>query len=110
MTHGKANAIVLPYVMEAFGKSAEKKLADLAELVSLKGIENATVEEKAKAFIQSLRDFNEKLAISDKIEELKKDDFPTLVDRALNEGNPTYPVPTIWGKEEFEEVLHRLLV
>lgn len=109
VTHGKANAIILPYVMEGFGKSAEKKLADLAELVSLKGIENGSVEEKAKAFIQSLRDFNEKLAIPNKIEELKREDFRTLIDRAINEGNPTYPVPLIWGRDEFEGVLNRLM-
>ena len=35
VTHGKANAIILPYVLEAFGEKSYKKLADLADLVGL---------------------------------------------------------------------------
>ena len=102
VTHGKANAIIMPYVLETFGTSAQPKLARLAELVGLSG---KTEEEKAKAFIASIRELNAKMNIPDKVEELKEEDFGTLVNRAVKEGNPTYPVPVIWDKKEFEEVL-----
>jgi len=102
VTHGKANAVIMPYVLEAFGKAAEPKLAKLAELVGLQG---ASEEEKAKAFIASIKELNAKMAIPDKIEELRERDFEVLVNRAVKEGNPTYPVPVIWEKKEFEEVL-----
>ena len=102
VTHGKANAIIMPYVLEAFGKAAEPKLAKLAELVGLHG---ATEEEKAKAFLASICELNAKMDIPDKVEELRTEDFETLVSRAVKEGNPTYPVPVIWEKKEFEEVL-----
>lgn len=102
VTHGKANAIIMPYVLETFGTSAQPKLARLAELVGLSG---KTEEEKAKAFIASIRELNAKMNILDKVEELKEEDFGTLVNRAVKEGNPTYPVPVIWDKKEFEEVL-----
>jgi len=102
VTHGKANAVIMPYVLEAFGKAAEPKLAKLAELVGLQG---ASEEEKAKAFIASIKELNAKMAIPDKIEELRERDFEVLVNRAVKEGNPTYPVPVIWEKKEFEELL-----
>ena len=102
VTHGKANAIIMPYVLEAFGKATEPKLAKLAELV---GLDGTTEEEKAKAFLVSIRELNAKMDIPDKVEELRTEDFEILVSRAVKEGNPTYPVPVIWEKKEFEEVL-----
>ena len=35
-------------------------------------------------------------------------DFDILTERAVKEGNPTYPVPVIWEKEKFKEVLKKL--
>lgn len=105
VTHGKANAVVMPYVLEAFGIKAEKKLACLAEAV---GIKADSKSEKAKAFIESIREMNQRLNIGNKIEELKKEDFEELTKRALKEGNPTYPVPIIWEKNDFFSVMDKI--
>lgn len=102
VTHGMANAIIMPYVLEAFGDAASKKLSNLAELV---GIGGASEQKKAKAFIDSIREMNKKMNIPDKVAELQEKDFKTLTSRAVKEGNPTYPVPVIWEEKEFEEVL-----
>ncbi|MBR3769433.1 MAG: iron-containing alcohol dehydrogenase [Lachnospiraceae bacterium] len=102
VTHGMANAIIMPYVLEAFGDAATKKLADLADLV---GISGASKQEKAKAFINSIREMNEKMDIPSKVAKLQEEDFKTLTDRAVKEGNPTYPVPVIWEEKDFEKVL-----
>ena len=102
VTHGMANAIIMPYVLEAFGEAVWSKLAKLADLVHISG---ATEEEKARKFIASIRELNEKMNIPDKVAELKEEDFATLTGRAVKEGNPTYPVPVIWEEKEFEEVL-----
>ena len=104
VTHGMANAIIMPYVLEAFGEASHKKLAELALFVGC-GDKNASQSENAKAFIDSIRKLNEKMNIPDKVQELKETDFDTLAQRAVKEGNPTYPVPVIWEKEEFKEVL-----
>lgn len=106
VTHGKANAVVLPYVLEAFGKKTEKKLAALAEVVGIRGRDE---REKAKVFIESIRKMNEKLGIGNRIEELKKEDFEELANRALKEGNPTYPVPVIWEKNDFLAVMEKIV-
>lgn len=108
VTHGMANSIIMPYVLEAFGEISHKKLADLAILVGC-GNKNASRSENAKAFIASIRELNVKMNIPDKVQELKEADFDTLAQRAVKEGNPTYPVPVIWEKEEFIEVLKSLL-
>lgn len=98
--HGHANAVILPHVIEAYGEKAYKKLAELADAVGIKG---NTTADKAKAFIQAIRDMNASMDIPTKIEgrwTIKDEDIPTMVKRALKEGNPLYPVPEIWGYEE----------
>lgn len=102
VTHGMANAIVMPYVLKFFGESIIWKLANLADLV---GISGETKEEKAKAFISSIKQLNDKMSIPDKVEGLQEKDFDTLAKRAVKEGNPTYPVPVIWEEESFKELL-----
>lgn len=102
VAHGRANAMIMPYVMEAYREAAHKKLADLAEFV---GIAGQTEKEKAKAFIASIRELNAKMEIPDKIAELQEGDFPVIIARAVKEGNPTYPVPVIWEEKNLEEVL-----
>ena len=52
---------------------------------------------------------NRKLRIGEKIEELKKEDFEELAKRALKEGNPTYPVPVIWEKNDFLTVMEKIV-
>ena len=106
VTHGKANAVILPYMMEAFGKSVEKKLACLAKEI---GVNGENEEKSAKMFIASIRQLNEKLGIPSKIEELQEKDFEELVNRAVKEGNPTYPVPMIWEKTDFLGFLYKIV-
>ena len=105
IAHGKANAIVLPYVMEQFGKPAQKKLSELAIAA---GIPGETDGERAKNFIESIRKMNRDMNIPDKVEQLKESDFETIISRAMLEANPAYPVPTIWGKKDFEILLEKL--
>ena len=95
--HGLANSIILPYVLEYYGETAYTKLAELADVV---GISGATEEEKAKKFIQAIKDMNEYMNIPKKISGIKEEDIPTMVQRALKEANPLYPVPKLMGKEE----------
>lgn len=101
VTHGMANAILMPYVLEAYGKTIDKKLTNLASVAGIAG--------NAKDFIASIRELNQKMNIPDKVAELEKRDFAELAKRAVKEGNPTYPVPIIWEEKDFKEVLKQLL-
>ena len=106
--HGLANAVILPYVLEWYGKSASKRLAKLADLIGITN-ENMGVEEKGRAFISEIKRMNKAMNIPEKFDFIKEEDIPTLVFRALKEGNPGYPVPKIMNAEECEKVIRSLM-
>ena len=107
--HGLANAVILPYVLEWYGESVYKPLSKLADLVGLVK-EDMSVEEKAKAYIAEIRRMNKAMNIPEKFDFIKEEDIPTLVQRALKEGNPGYPVPKIMNPQDCEKVIRSLMV
>lgn len=107
--HGLANAVILPYVLEFYGKKAYKRLAKLADIAGV-GKNLKTKEEKAKAFIAEIKAMEKRMEIPEKFEQIKEEDIPTIVERALKEGNPLYPVPVIMSPEDCEKVVRQLMV
>ena len=105
--HGLANAVILPYVLEYFGETAHKRLAKLAEIAGVK--KGGTDAEKANAFIAAVKKLNADMNIPDGFDCIKEEDIPTIVERALKEGNPLYPVPKIMDKADCEAVIRRLM-
>lgn len=97
--HGLANAIILPYVLEYYGESVHKPLAELADLVGI-GNPDEIQEEKAKKFILAIKELNEKMEIPKKVSGIVESDIPLMVERALKEANPLYPVPKILDKND----------
>ena len=106
--HGLANAVILPYVLEWYGASIYKPLASLSDLIGLSK-DNMSLEDKAKAYINEIRRMNQAMNIPDKFDFINEKDIPTLVERALKEGNPGYPVPKIMNKKDCEEVIRKLM-
>ena len=107
--HGLANAIILPYVLESFGKKAHKKLAKLSDAISL--CEKSTSkEEKAKKFIAWIREMNAKMEIPDKFDiaydEVAVDE---MAKNAIKEGNPLYPVPREFNLADFKDVYRKVM-
>ena len=106
--HGLANAVILPYVLEWYGESVYKPLSKLADLIGLSK-EGMSEEEKCKAYIAEIRRMNKAMNIPEKFDFIKEEDIPTLVKRALKEGNPGYPVPRIMKPEDCEQVIRSLM-
>ncbi|MCR4911226.1 MAG: iron-containing alcohol dehydrogenase [Bacilli bacterium] len=106
--HGLANAVILPYVLEWYGDSIYHHLAKLADLIGITK-EDMSEEEKAKAYIAEVRRLNKVMNIPEKFDFIKEEDIPTLVKRALKEGNPGYPVPKIMSPKDCEEVVRLLM-
>jgi len=102
--HGLANAVILPYVLELFGKSAHKKLALLADHINLTD-PNESNENKANAFIKAIKDLNSYMNIPNKLE-INENDFDLLSKRADKEGNPLYPVPKLMNAKELKEIYY----
>lgn len=106
--HGLANAVILPYVLDYFGESAYKRLAELAEVAGL-DCAGKSDEEKAKMFIAEIRRMNKDMNIPEKFEQIKESDISLIADRALKEGNPLYPVPKIMDKAECVAIIRQLM-
>lgn len=110
--HGLANAVILPHVLKAYGKSAHKKLAQLADYINLGG---NTKEEKANLFIKWVEDMNAAMNIPTKILSregnpiIEEERLPRMIAHAKSEANPLYPCPQVWGKKEIEAIYRAIM-
>ncbi len=102
VAHGLAMAVLLPQIMKAFGEPAHKRLAELADVCGIDGANDAA---KAKAFIQWIADTNRKMGLPDKFDMIKDEDIDQIIAWATKEANPLYPVPVVWGAEEFRRFI-----
>ncbi len=106
--HGLANAILLPFVLEAYGSVINKKLARLAIAVGI--ADKSTPEaEAATAFIQAIKDMKKRFDIGDTIPEIREEDIPKLAHYADKEANPLYPVPVLMNANELETFYYDLM-
>ncbi|KAH0792796.1 iron-containing alcohol dehydrogenase [Histomonas meleagridis] len=106
--HGLANAVILPNVLEYYGDSVYESLAKLSDIIGIKCNRN-DAEEKAKAFIEEIRKLNKKMEIPEKFDFIKPEDVKHIVDRALAEGNPLYPVPKIMNRKDCESIVKKIM-
>jgi alcohol dehydrogenase len=102
--HGLANAIILPHVLHAYSRSADKPLARLSDALQLTK-NTASCHDKALAFIAWIEGMNAKMGIPKNFDHLiKPADIPILAARADKEANPLYPVPKEFDQQELMEL------
>lgn len=106
--HGLANAVILPMVLESYGKSIYKKLHTLA-IAAKVADSDMTDEEAAKAFIQAVKDMKVRFNIGDTIPQINEEDIPKMASYADKEANPLYPVPVLMDKKELEKFYYALM-
>lgn len=106
--HGLANAVLLPVVLKAFGKPAEKRLARLAFVagVAKDRDDNHTAATK---FIDAIFSLNKQLGIPDKLTDIKENDIAALAVHADKEANPLYPVPRLMDANDFAQIYRRVM-
>ena len=107
--HGLANAILLPFVREAYGKTIHKKLLRLAIEAGLAD-KNTSPKEGAQIFIQAVKEMKQRFHIGDTVKEIREEDIPKLAHYADKEANPLYPVPVLMDSSELEQFYRKLLV
>ncbi len=105
--HGLANAVILPVILEEFGSAIYPSLAKLADCA---GIAGQTEEEKAKNFIAEIYAMNERMEIPTGFTQIKDEDIPTIVERAMKEAHPLYPVPVIFDKDRLTAIVKKLQI
>lgn len=104
--HGLANAVLLPIVLEDYGKAIHHKLARLAELTGI--MPQGSREEKAAAFIREICAMNRRMSIPEHLNFIREEDVPQMVRWALKEANPTYPVPVVYTPQRCRGVIEAL--
>lgn len=97
--HGLAMSVILPHVMRQFGPAAHERLARLAEVCGMTGRNDA---EKAEAFLSWIEDLKASMDIPVHLDVVQDADIPQIIDWAMKEAHPLYPVPVIWDKAGFE--------
>ena len=105
--HGLANAVIMPYVLEKYGKSAHKKLYRLAVFVGLCD-ENDSYEVGAERFIEAIKEMNVRMDIPNKLVDIKRLDIPDMAKHAEREANPLYPVPKLMTVKELEDIYNEI--
>lgn len=105
--HGLANAVIMPYVLEAYGSSIYKKLYHLGRVAGV-CTEEDSPEEGSKKFISALRQLNEKMNIPNKISGIREEDIPEMARFAEKEANPLYPVPKLMTRKELESFYYKV--
>ena len=108
VAHGFANAVLLPFVLEAYGSTIHKKLHKLAIAAGIADKDTPRAI-AAALFIDAIQDMKCRFGIGDTIEEIREEDIPKLARYADKEANPLYPVPVLMDAKELEE-FYRLLM
>ena len=105
--HGLANAVILPVMLEEYGAAIYPQLSKLANFA---GIEGTSDDDKAKKFIAEVYAMNERMNIPKGFTQIKEEDIPTIVSRALKEANPLYPVPVIFDEDRMTQIVKKLMI
>lgn len=106
--HGLANAVLLPYVLEAYGPAIYRPAKDIAVAMHLA---DADTPERtaAQALIARIRQMNRDMGIPDKLPGIRKEDIPRLAAYAEREANPLYPVPVLMTRAELERFYYDVM-
>lgn len=105
--HGLANAVILPYFLQEYGASCEKRLGRLARKCKI-AKEGSTDHEASETFIAWVKEMNEAMDIPRTLENIKEEDIPKMAENADKESNPLYPVPRLMDAEELAVMYRRI--
>lgn len=106
--HGLANAVIMPYVLESYGKSVYKKLYKLGIVAGICDRKDS-YETGAKKFIEAIKKLNKDMGIPDKLTGIRKEDVSLMAKHAEKESNPLYPVPKLMTRKELEKIYYMVM-
>lgn len=106
--HGLANAILLPFVLESYGKSIHKKLHRLAVEAQIAD-KDTPYDVAAANFIDAISEMKKRFNIGNTVPEIQEEDIAKLSHYADKEANPLYPVPVLMNAKELEQFYYLLM-
>ena len=102
LPHGYLNGIILPIVLEAYGKSANKKLIDLNHEIGINSSNPSDFIIKIKELLVNLNIENNLCDI------IKDEDIPKMIKHIKKEVYPLYPVPRFFSDEELLNIFNKI--
>lgn len=105
--HGRANATVLPYILDFNQASSAPRLAQLARLLRLAEAHHSD----AQAAAHLVAEVNALIAavhINTRIPGLQPERFEDMITAALREAHSTYPVPRMMNCSQMRDILQRI--
>jgi alcohol dehydrogenase class IV len=102
-----ANAVMMPYVLETYGKCAHKKLHRFGIAAGIATQEDTPTAGAIK-FINAIKELNARMRIPNKLSGIQKTDIPALAKHAEKEANPLYPVPILLTRKELERFYYQV--
>ncbi len=105
--HGLANAVILPYFLEEYGASCEKRLGKLARICGI-APEKADDHAASRQFIRWVKEMNRSMEIPEKTEGIREEDIRQMAAHADKESNPLYPVPRLMDAEELAAMYRKI--
>lgn len=108
--HGRANAIVLPYVLDVNRKASKKRLAELARKTGLvkAGQASSNDSDIADHLIAQVRELIASLNIDPTVKGMQSSDFDSIAKAAAKEVSDTYAVPTYLSASEIKDILMKI--
>lgn len=101
ISHGYANAVILPHLLEKYKNKSSKKFLYLAKLLNL---------ENEDEFIDWVKNLNKEMGIPSALTGIiKEEDIHFLAKHAAKEANPLYPVPLELSEKELETIIKELI-
>ena len=109
LPHGYTNAVLLPWVLEAYGGAIHRQLFELAVAAGI-AAPDAVPSIAAAAFIRAVRNLNRRFSIPGSFREIREEDIPELAKTADREANPLYPVPVLMDAKQLELIYRQVMV
>ena len=97
----------MPYVLEAYGECAHRKLHELGIAAGVCTPEQSDAQAAAD-FIHAIRELNTRMGIPEQLEGIRAEDIPVMAAHAEREANPLYPVPRLLTQAELEPFYYRI--
>lgn len=107
VAHGRANAIVLPYVLDFNRQVSERRLAKLARLTGM--CESAADDRiAADTLVNHVKSLIRDLNIDKRIPTMNEQQFSSIVTAARDEAHGTYAVPKYMSRTDIENILRSI--
>lgn len=107
VSHGLANAILLPHVMKLYLPTCTERFAELADFVGME-ISGHTREEKATGFVDGIFALNSMCDIPKRFDSFPKKEIDDVIKKSFKECHGTYPVPVYMSKSQAAELLEKV--